>query len=491
MTTAPTICFRGADWVIGWDSAKQTHCYFRNADLAFRGDTIVFAGPGSYDGTCEENIRADGFCLMPGLVDIHNHSASMPTFRGIREELGNPNFYFSGLYEGWGLFMPDPEDKSIATTFALCELLRSGVTTYVDMCYPFPGWVETVAASGIRAYVSPLFDSAHITARNDHQLEYVWAKDGGMGALDGALDILKAAETHPSRRLHAMMSPMAVDSCTPELLRRSHEIAVAHGWPFHLHAGQAVMEFLEMTRRTGKTQIQWLHELGVLGPSTIIGHGVFLDHHSWLHWHSRRDIGLLVEARASISHCPVVLSRYGVTLESFGRYLRAGVNIGIGTDTHPHNMLEEMRAAAVLARVADQHMFAARTADIFYAATIGGARALQRDDIGRLSPGAKADIVVLDLSEPTMQPVYDPIRCLVYSAADRAVRDVYVGGHKVVSERQVQTIAHQAAAERLSALQRRVVARLPQRDRRGRRAEEVAPLTYEIATAERGRGDAT
>lgn len=477
-----TVCFRNVDWIIGWDAGKERHCYHRDADLAMRGDVIVHVGPTRFEGTCDEEIPGEGMCLMPGLVDIHNHSASMPTFRGIREELGNPNFYFSGLYEGWGLFMPPLGERRHTTRMAICEMLLSGVTTFVDMSYPYPDWVETVAESGIRASVSPLFDGAKISARNDHELEYRWAADGGMADFEKCVALLEEIAVHPSGRLSPMMSPMSVDSCTPEILRQAYDLAIERQWPYHLHAGMAVMEFHEMVRRTGATAIQWLDQLGVLGPTTIIGHGAILDHHSWVHWHTRKDVDILARAGASVSHCPVVLSRYGVTLESFGRYRRAGINIGIGTDCHPHNMLEEMREAAILSRVTDQHMFSALTSDIFDAATVGGAKALMRDDIGRLVPGAKADMVVIDVTHPMMLPLYDPLRSLVFSACDRAVKDVYIGGIRVVADGKVLTMDQQRVADEVSRIQAMVVADIPNRDRKGRPADEVSPLTYESAT---------
>ncbi|MGI6853941.1 amidohydrolase family protein [Mesorhizobium sp. 1B3] len=478
-----TICFRSADWIIGWDERNSKHCYFRNADLAYRDGTIIHVGPGKFEGHCDEEIPGAGLCLMPGLVDIHNHSASMPTFRGIREELGNPNFFFSGLYEGWGLFMPPIDRRAQTTRLAICELLLSGVTTYVDMSYPYPGWIDAVAETGIRASLSPLFDSAKIVVISDHQLEYRWAPDGGTADYKNALALLDQIAAHPSGLLSPMVSPMSVDACTPELLRQSYELALDRGWPYHLHAGMSVIEFHEMTRRTGLTPIQWLEKLGVLGPATIIGHSAILDHHSWIHWHTREDIGILARSGASISHCPVVLSRVGVTLESFGAYRKAGINVGIGTDCHPHNMLEEMREAAILSRVTDQHMFSARTADVFDAATTGGARALLRDDIGRLEVGGKADIVAIDVTHPMMLPLYDPLRSLLFSACDRAVKDVYIAGKKVVADGKVLTVDHQAIADEVALIQADVTADIPNRDRKRRTALEVAPLTYETISS--------
>ena len=119
-------------------------------------------------------------------------------------------------------------------------------------------------------------------------------------------------------------------------------------------------------------------------------------------------------------------------MEDFGRYIRTGVNMGIGTDTFPHNMIEEIRTVAVFARIAAQDINTLQVSDVFAAATVGGANALERDDLGRLKAGAKADIVVVDGHHVDMRPLRDPLRSLIFSAAERAVRDVYVNGTMVV-----------------------------------------------------------
>ena len=166
-------------------------------------------------------------------------------------------------------------------------------------------------------------------------------------------------------------------------------------------------------------------------------------------------------------------------MENFGDYLRAGVVMGLGTDCAPHNLVEEMRKAAVLARIAARDIAAVTTADLFHAATVGGATALMRDDIGRLAPGMKADLVLLDLDCPQMRPARDPLRSFVYHAADRAVRDVFVDGRQVVADRRVLTLdeagatgpaARRAAADGSAG----AVARLPRPQRRRDHAAEPA-----------------
>jgi cytosine/adenosine deaminase-related metal-dependent hydrolase len=125
-------------------------------------------------------------------------------------------------------------------------------------------------------------------------------------------------------------------------------------------------------------------------------------------------------------------------LESFERYRRAGVNIALGTDSYPLDIISEMRWAAILGKVADRNNESASARAVFDAATLGGAKALRRDDLGRLSPGAAADLVVIDFARIRIGPVRDPIRALVYCAAAEFVDRVVIDGRMVVEGGQVK-----------------------------------------------------
>ncbi len=472
-------CIRNASWIVAWDAGEQAHVYLRDGDVAFEDDRVTHVG-GAYQGAVDTEIDGAGMLVMPGLINAHTHPYGMPFYKSIREELANPKMYFTALYDGFRLFTPDPEDLVWGARYAYCEMLLSGATTCVDMSYPYPGWIDTTAASGIRVFVAPFYKSADWYTKTGHDLSYDWSDDGGSAAFEHAVGLMEQVESHACSTLHAMVAPMAVDNCTEELLTNSLNLARERGWPMQLHAGESMMEFLEMTRRTGSTPVQWLAERDLLDPTLTIGHGLFLDHHSWLHWYTNRDIGLLAEYGCTVSHCPTPFSRYGITLENFGRYLAAGVNMAIGTDCHPHNMLEEMRTAVIMARVAGEGMDTVTTRQSFNAATIGGAKALLRDDLGRLAPGSKADVVMVSVKEPIMRPVYDPLRALIYVAADRAVRHVFVEGKQVVDEGRVTTMDFAEIAEQVERIQSRVLDRVPERDYANRTAAEVTPLTLPL-----------
>jgi hypothetical protein len=124
--------------------------------------------------------------------------------------------------------------------------------------------------------------------------------------------------------------------------------------------------------------------------------------------------------------------------------------------------------------------FAAQIAmhDVFTSATTGGARALRRDDLGRITPGAKSDFVMVDITHPTMQPLYDPIRSLVYAAGERAIRHVFVGGQQVVRDGKALAFDYADASARLEMAQRRAIEKVPGLDRAGRSAAEIMPPTF-------------
>ena len=473
----PTTLIKAADWVIAWDAAAGRHVYERGADVAFADDRIVHVGK-DYPGAVDVTIEGADRMVMPGLVNIHSHPEHEPAYRGIREEHGVAQMYMSGLFERSQSFSAtDDAFRDANAEFAYCELLKSGVTTLVDISPPWDNWAPLLAKSGLRAFLAPGFASARWKLENDYELKYVWDEGLGRERFANALKTIDAASKHPSGRLGGVVAPMQIDTCTPELLKDALSAAKERQMPFTVHLAQGVSEVLEMLRRHGKTPVQWAADLGLLGPETIFAHAIFLDHHSWIHWWSKLDLGLLGEHGCSVAHCPTPFARYGQVLENFGAYLRAGVNMGIGTDTTPHNMLEEMRKAAVLARIAAQNIHAVTTADILHAATVGGANALKRDDLGRLAPGMKADLVVVDLKCSHMVPARDPLRSLVYHAAERAVRDVYVDGKQVVREGEVLTLDHASAGERLIEAQQRMIAAVPGRDYRKRKAEEISPLS--------------
>ncbi|MGY8935168.1 MAG: amidohydrolase family protein [Alphaproteobacteria bacterium] len=471
-----TTHFENVDWIVAWDSSTDSHAYLNGADLVFKDNEISFIGP-SYNGDSDVVVDGKDLCLIPGFVDIHAHPASEVYFRGLREDHSVPEHYMTGLYERSCVYAIDQDDKHHGAEVSYADLMLSGVTTLVDITFPYPGWTDVMARSGLRMYAAPGFNTATWYRDNHHQLKYDENEAKGWRDFETALSLIDELRAHPSGLLNGIVSPVQIDNNTSDILVASRDAARERGLLWTTHASQSVVEFNIMVERHGITPIQYLDKLGVLGEGAILGHSMLIDDHSWIRWHTKLDLKLLGDSHTAVAHCPTPFMRYGTILENLNRYQDAGVRLGIGTDTLPHNYIEDLRYAAIMARVAGRDGNIGSTADVFYAGTAGGAKALMRDDIGRLSVGAKADIVVLDLDHPLMKPGRDPLAALIHSAAERAVKDVYIDGKQVVKNHEVLTLNRIEAAGRLREGQARMESGARQRDFAGRSHEEITPLT--------------
>ncbi len=471
---------RDCEWLVAWDAKSASHVYENHSDFAFTGNRIVHVGK-SYDGPFDAEIDGRRRMVMPGFVNLHSHPGHEPGWKGMLEELGSPKLGQSSLYEFMPVFNVAPEYARHACRVAVSELLKSGVTTICDLAVPTEGWLDVIAATGIRACVAPMFRQARWVTDNGHRLDYAWDIARGREGFERALAEIAQAARHPSGRLFGMMAPSQIDTCDEELLRDAHAEAVSLDIPFQTHAGQSLTEFHEMTRRHGLTPIGFMKKIGILSDRTIIGHGIFLDHHPWVHWPKTDDLGTIARAGATVAHCPTVFARRGIMLDHIGLYRQRGVNLGIGTDVYPNNMLDEMRLAIYAGRLMAGNPRDATLADVFAAATVGGAKALRRPNIGRIAPGAKADLVMVDCRAPVMQPCRDPLRSLVFSASDRAVRHVFVDGDQVVKDGVVLTIDEAEAAADLYEAQCRAVEGVPRNDWAGRTIDQLAPPSHRWA----------
>jgi cytosine/adenosine deaminase-related metal-dependent hydrolase len=244
-----------------------------------------------------------------------------------------------------------------------------------------------------------------------------------------------------------------------------------------VHVSQSVVEFNEMVARHGKTPIAWMRDLGILGPSAILGHAILVGGSSWTNY-PPGDIQIMADSGCSVAHAVWVFARRGVAMESFARYRAAGVNMSLGTDTNPQSVIEAMRWAAVASKMMERQTEITTAAHVFDAATLGGARALGRDDLGRIAPGARADLVLWKATSWNMTPVRDPIKTIVYNATAEDVDRVYVNGRVVVDGGRVLAADEAAILRALQAGGERMWPAMARFDWAGRGAEQLSPQTY-------------
>ena len=204
------------------------------------------------------------------------------------------------------------------------------------------------------------------------------------------------------------------------------------------HAAYSVLEFHDVVREHMMTPIELLDSIGMLRPTLNIGHGNFIADNPNLNYALARDLELMGRAGASISHCPINIIRRARVLDNWKKYQAAGVNMSIGSDTYPRDMVMNMRTASYMGKVMSHSYFAASAGEVFAAATLGGAKSVGRDDIGRLAPGALADIIIIDLTgRDTLRygPVRDPVKSVVECGIGDDVETVIVDGKLVMENR--------------------------------------------------------
>ena len=287
-----TTVIKNADWVVGWDATTGSHEYIRNGDVAFSGEGITFVGK-NYSADADTTIDGRGLMTLPGTLSLHAHAYVEILGKGFWEDLASKQLWMSQLYEYSCLFqLVDDETARPATQAGICELLRSGCTTFAELYCPprspFPGWIDTLAESGVRAYPCPMVQSGEWYTTDGTDVRYRWfEKDAVERNFQASLEIIDEANGHDSGRLRGMVGATQVDTCSPELVKKLFKAAEERDVPFQVHASQSVVEFREMVRRHNMTPLEWLDSLGVLGPNTIIGHGINIDRHPWVDFHTQ------------------------------------------------------------------------------------------------------------------------------------------------------------------------------------------------------------
>src|SRR5262249_17861497 len=360
--------------------------------------------------------------------------------------------------------------------FSMAELLRGGVTTVMEIGSLGEYVVERAAHYGLRVYMGLAFRSGRWLTRDGKRVEWEWDEAAGRKGLERAVEFHKRHDGAHGDLVRCFFSPAQIDTCTPDLLREAKRRADEVGRPYQVHTSQSVVEFYEMLARHGKTPVAWMRELGVLGPNTILGHAIIVGGSSWTNYPAG-DVRLMAEAGCSVAHAVWVFARRGVAMESFARYRAAGVNMSLGTDTNPQSVIEAMRWAAVVSKMMERDTESTSAADVFDAATLGGARALGRDDLGRIAPGARADLVLWKATSWRMTPLRDPIKNIVYNAADEDIDRVYVGGRLVVDGGRVLAADETAILKALQAGGDRVWPRMGKHDWARRPAHQLSPPT--------------
>lgn len=432
-----------ARWVIGHE--QGTHVIHEHAELVFQGSTIVFVGQG-YDGPVDqrhdfgEAIISPGFIDLDALSDLDTTILAYDNSPPARKGRVWPRSYVEqGPFE-----MYSREELAFQKHFAFSQLIRNGITTAMPIASLFyREWGETVeefecAASsaeqlGLRVYLGPACRTGNQVVEDDGRIVAEFDEARGLAELDAAIEFARRLEARQSPLLRAMLAPDRIETCTQAFLKRTAEASRALDIPVRLHCCQSETELALVQQQHQCTPIEWLHGMGFLTERCLLPHGVYM---------SDSDRALVANAGATVVHCPLVSARHGSFLNSFSRFRSEGVNMAMGTDTWPPDMIQNLQLGVIMNRREAGGVASCRSEDLFDAATIGGARALNRDDLGKLAEGALADVIVIRLGRTLQTP--DPVQSLMTGCHGRDVRDVFIHGRHVMADGELHGVDHDA-----------------------------------------------
>jgi 5-methylthioadenosine/S-adenosylhomocysteine deaminase len=476
--SARTTCIK-ASFIIAFDGKE--HRYLKDGELVYQGAHILFVGK-TYPGPVDQTIDAGGKVVSPGFINTHIHMGSSVLDRSFIEVGGTPELGYDTLID---FLMPkhramDADMRSICIEYSLAEVLRSGTTTCVEIGQDVRDLLRLVPKYGNRIYFAPMYGSSSWHSSDGQRVAYRWLEDGGLGRMEECVEMIRAHDGACDGLLKGLLSPAQIDTSTPDLLIRTQEWASELQVPVTIHACQSEYEVDNVVARHDKTPIAWINDIGFLNDKVILAHAVYLSGTKWTDY-PPGDIEIIAESGASVAHAPWVFCRDGMGLDSFRKYEEAGINMTLGTDTCPQNMIQSMRLASIFSKFAEGNPRATTGADVFNAATLGGAKALGRGDLGRLAPGSRADIVIFSGETMNMVPLRDPVNNIVFSAEMEDVDAVIVNGRTVLEDGQVLGVGDRENEinRRIQQMGELVWSRIPDVDREGRTVDQLSPLSFE------------
>jgi 5-methylthioadenosine/S-adenosylhomocysteine deaminase len=404
-------------------TCDESHTVHAPGDLVIADDRIVYAGP-RYEGEADERLSAEGRLLMPGLVNAHTHSP-MSIFRGLADDVDLEVFLHERVWPREQKLRS--EEVYAGTMLSAIEMLKRGITTYLDMYFWEEDHARAAVDAGIRALVTP-----GILGAGGWEELLGWEKRLGV-----VLDFCERWEGREGR-IHTGVAPHAPYTVPLEGLREVAAEARKAGRLVHTHLVETKGERDAFNEQNGKSTAVALEEIGFFEADVVAAHSVWLDEGD-IEIYARNDVG--------VAHCPVSNAKLGCGIARVTQMLAAGVRVGLGTDSaatnNNVNLWDELRFAPMLAKVSSRDPKALPARDALSMATRMGAEAIRLPEVGVLAEGRKADVAMLRLDDSTFVPIFSErtyVDHLVYSAGAELVDSVWVNGHRVVKGGEVLTV---------------------------------------------------
>lgn len=473
-----------ADWVLAHDGTSPV--LLRRGEVVFDGGEVVFTGHG-FAGEVARRIDFGNALVSPGLIDLDALSDLDTTILGIdhfpawkKGRVWPRSYVENGPFE-----MYSPDDLAFQKRFAFGQLLLNGITTAAPIASLFyREWGETVAEFdaaadaagelGLRVFLSPAYRSGGMVLYGPGDMRPVFDEARGLAGLQDAVDYITRQSGRHEGLVQGLLAPDRVETCTAGLLQATFQKAADLDVKVRLHMAQGAMEVETVKALHGSTAPAWLASQGLLSDRLIAPHATNA---------TEEDLRLYADHGTAIVHCPLVSGRGGSSLKSFSKLKAMGITIAMGTDTTPPDMLMNLLVGLITCRMNDGGPEQVKTRDFFDAATLGGAQALGRSDIGRLAPGTRADIAVFGLDDIAMAPSVDPVTTLVTGGSGKVTRAVFVDGRLSMRFGDVAGIDMTSARDRAQAQFDRMVSLYPLRTWGHPSLREIFPHSYPMKEA--------
>ena len=374
--------------------------------------------------TAKKQLNVDGDIVMPGLINTHTH-ASMTVFRSLADDVPDRLHRYNFPLESK---MVSREMVRVGANLANVEMLKGGVTTYVDMYYFEDEVAKTVDKIGMRAILGesvikfPVADAQNA----DEGIAY-------------AVNFINQYKDHP--RITPAFAPHAPYTNTTEHLQKISKLSQELDVPVMIHLAETDREQEEIAKRTGgKSPVQYMADIGALNSKVIAAHAIMVND---------SDIDLLKQYDVGVAHNVSANTKSAKGVAPVTAMLAKGVRVGLGTDgpmsSNTLTTMNELNLVGKIHKLENKDRAAMPPITVVELATKGSAKAIHMEDkLGSLEAGKLADIIVVDTKSPNMVPMYSPYAALVYGANASNVRHSIVDGSLLMEDRKVLTVDESA-----------------------------------------------
>ena len=477
-----------ARYVLGFHNGR--HILLEDACVVYSGSTIVYVGH-EYQGPVAEERHLGDALLMPGLIDLDaltdiDHLI-LDSWAGPEQAKGHQ--WSEDYFRNRRADVFTPEERQQIREYALIQLVLHGVTTYMPIASevhsawaePFEelaGMAETSRRLGLRGYLGPAYRSGVNVVLENGVRSVMFDADRGRDGFADALRFIDHARQLDDPLVTGVLLPCRIETLDAETLKATAAASAEHDVLVRLHSLQGLVERELILERYGVTPLELLEQVGLLNQRLLIPHATHIDRNPAVHGEDRGDLARVAASGASIIHCPLTSMRYGSTLDSFNAYKAAGVNISLGTDSFPPDLIRGIDAGVQLAKILAGRNDAGDLAGYVDAATLGGARALRREDLGRLEAGAQADLVAFALGDLRDGVHDDPFRTLTLNGTARQAVLSVVAGRTIMAEGMIEGVDMEYWRHTAQELFAKMRSAYTARDTLNRPADELFPPVY-------------